>query len=70
VILTYLFVSALHGLWDGLPLALLYFVVPPGIPIPVTTLVIGIIGIVVLAVLYRGAMTRQMRQAVSKPLVP
>src|ERR1700686_4496139 len=32
VILTYLFVSALHGLWDGSPLTVL-IIVPPGVPI-------------------------------------
>src|SRR5258708_37890607 len=29
VILTYLFVSVLHGLWDGLP-STVYLVIPPG----------------------------------------
>lgn len=61
VIVTYLFVSLLHGLWDGVPLAL-YFIIPPGIYIPVTTVLISIVGVIVLAVLYRGAMVRQMRQ--------
>lgn len=55
VILTYLFVSVLHGLWDGLPFTV-YVIVPPGIPISVTTLAIGLIGIVTLSVLYRRAM--------------
>src|SRR5947209_14971761 len=61
VILTYLFVSVLHGLWDGLPYTL-YVVVPPGIPISVTSLILGIIGIVILSVLYRRAMIQQMQQ--------
>ncbi len=61
VILTYLFVSILHGLWDGLPLVVsLYFVIPPGIPISVVTLVLSVIGIAVLAVLYRRAMHQRM----------
>ena len=64
VILTYLFVSLLHGLWDGLPYTV-YIVVPPGIPISVTSLLLGIIGIVILFVLYRRAMTRQMQQITS-----
>jgi RsiW-degrading membrane proteinase PrsW (M82 family) len=61
VILTYLFVSLLHGLWDGLPYTV-YIIVPPGIPISVTSLLLGIIGIVILSVLYRRAVTRQMQQ--------
>ena len=55
VIVTYLFVSLLHGLWDGLPLNI-YLLVPPGIHIPLITLGLGVIGIVVLALLYRRAM--------------
>ena len=62
VILTYLFVSFLHGLWDGLPVTL-YITVPPGIPIPVTSLIIGVIGVVILSVLYRGAIMRQRQQS-------
>jgi RsiW-degrading membrane proteinase PrsW (M82 family) len=54
VLLTYLFVSLLHGLWDGLPNTV-YLIVPPGIPIPLISLVIGLIGIVVLTVQYRRA---------------
>jgi RsiW-degrading membrane proteinase PrsW (M82 family) len=61
VILTYLFVSVLHALWDGLPYTV-YVIVPPGIPISVTTLVLGLIGIVTLSVLYRRAMSQQMQQ--------
>lgn len=66
VILTYLFVSVLHGLWDGSPLSL-FIIVPPGIPVSVTTLVLGLIGLVTLAVLYRGAIIRQV-QHLSQPL--
>lgn len=63
VILTYLFVSVLHGLWDGLPLVLLLFiVVPPGIHISVATVILSIIGIVVLAVLYKRALNQRMYQ--------
>jgi RsiW-degrading membrane proteinase PrsW (M82 family) len=63
VILAYLFVSILHALWDGLPV-MVYFTIPPGIPLPLTSLVLGVIGLIVLAVLYRGAMSRQRQQVV------
>ncbi|HZU69941.1 MAG TPA: PrsW family glutamic-type intramembrane protease [Ktedonobacteraceae bacterium] len=58
VILAYLFVSILHALWDGLPVTI-YFTIPPGFPIPLTSLILGVIGLVVLGVLYRGAIIRQ-----------
>jgi protease PrsW len=61
VILTYLFVSVLHTLWDGLPVTL-YFTIPPGLPLPLTSLILGIIGLIVLAVLYRGAISQQRQQ--------
>ena len=64
VILAYLFVSVLHGLRDGLPYTV-YVIVPPGIPLSVTTLALGLIGIVTLSVLYRRAMIRQMQQPAS-----
>jgi protease PrsW len=60
LILTYLFVSVLHALWDGLPVTV-YVLVPPGIPISVTTLGIGLIGIVTFAILYQRALIREMR---------
>ncbi|HEY3229271.1 MAG TPA: PrsW family glutamic-type intramembrane protease [Roseiflexaceae bacterium] len=59
VVLTYLFVALLHGLWDGLP-RVLYIVIPPGIPISVVTLTLSAVGIIVLVVLYRQADRRQM----------
>ncbi len=63
VVLTYLFVSVLHGFWDGLPLVIsLFIVVPPGIPISVVTVVLGLIGIGVLAWLYRRALHQSMYQ--------
>ncbi len=63
VILTYLFVSVLHGLWDGLPLYVsLFIIVPPGIPISVVTLVLSVIGIVLLAVFYRRALHQRVYQ--------
>jgi RsiW-degrading membrane proteinase PrsW (M82 family) len=49
-ILTYLFVSLLHGLWDGLPLVIL--VIPPGIHIWLTTFTIAVIGIIILGIMY------------------
>jgi protease PrsW len=64
VILTYLFVSVLHGLWDGLPYTV-YVIIPPGFPIPVTSLALGVIGIVTLSVLYRRAMFQQLQQPTS-----
>jgi protease PrsW len=56
----------LHGLWDGLPVTL-YFTVPPGLPIPVTSLIIGVIGVVVLSVLYRGAMKQRQQSTLTLP---
>lgn len=66
VILTYLFVSALHGLWDGLPRTI-YLVIPPGFSISVVTLILSVIGVVTLSILYRRAMFRQI-QSTPKPL--
>lgn len=54
VILTYLFVSLLHGLWDGLPRTI-FLLIPPGIPISVPSLVLSLVDISVLAALYRQA---------------
>jgi protease PrsW len=67
VVLTYLFVALLHGLWDGLP-RVLYVVIPPGIPISVVTLALSAVGIAVLVALYRQAERRQMMPAA--PLEP
>ncbi len=64
VIVTYLFVSVLHALWDGLPFSL-YVIIPPGIPLSITTLILGAIGLVTLAVLYRRAMIQHMQQPLS-----
>ncbi|MFL5659083.1 MAG: PrsW family intramembrane metalloprotease [Ktedonobacteraceae bacterium] len=54
VIVAYLFVSLLHGLWDGLP-STIYLIVPPGFYIPVVTLVLSVIGVIVFALIYRRA---------------
>ena len=62
-ILTYLFVSILHGFWDGLPLVVsLFIVIPPGIPISVVTIVLAVIGIIILSWLYRRALHQRMAQ--------
>ena len=63
VILTYLFVSVLHGFWDGLPVAVgLYLIIPPGIPISIVTIILAIIGVVVLTILYRRALRQRLNQ--------
>jgi RsiW-degrading membrane proteinase PrsW (M82 family) len=58
VLLTYLFVSVLHGFWDGLPRTI-YFIVPPGIPISVVTVVLSVVGMVTLVVVFIRALHRQ-----------
>jgi len=51
VLLTYLFVVVIHGLWDGLP-RVRYLVLPPGIPISLASLVLNGISVGVLIFLY------------------
>ena len=71
VILVYLFVSLLHGLWDGLPHSM-YFVIPPGIPISVTTFIISIVGVITLIIVYRRSLAQQLQmfqQARTTPLL-
>jgi protease PrsW len=58
VVLTYLFVALLHGLWDGLP-RVLYLVLPLGIHVSLVSLLISAIGIAVLAGLWRQALYRR-----------
>ncbi len=65
VILTYLFVALLHGLWDGLP-RISYLNLPLGVRISVVSLVISVIGLAVLGGLWRQALRRQ----ASDPAVP
>ena len=65
VILTYLFVSFLHGLWDGLP-STIHVIISPGLPIPVTSLILGVVGLVILTLLYRGATLQQRQQPTVK----
>ena len=50
----YLFVSLLHALWDGLPNTI-YLIIPPGIPISLTIIVLSIIGLIALIILYTRA---------------
>lgn len=64
VIITYLFVSVLHGFWDGLPHTV-YFIIPPGIPISVATIVLSIVGVVTLTIVYRRAEVRQVQQPIA-----
>jgi protease PrsW len=66
VIVAYLFVSLLHGLWDGFPYSI-YFVLPPGIPISVTSLTLGIIGIIALIILYRRSLVQQQQLLAAGP---
>jgi RsiW-degrading membrane proteinase PrsW (M82 family) len=58
VILTFLFVALLHGLWDGLP-RVLYLVLPLGLRISVASLLLSVVGIAVLGGLWRQALRRR-----------
>lgn len=51
---TFLLVAGLHGLWDGLPQGFA-LIVPPGVPIPISLLVISSVGVLILWRLYRQA---------------
>jgi hypothetical protein len=51
---TFLFVAALHGLWDGVPPSLA-LVVPPGVHVPLSLLVLSVVGVWALVRLYRRA---------------
>ncbi|CAN5664355.1 hypothetical protein BH10CHL1_BH10CHL1_18460 [soil metagenome] len=61
VVLAYLFVAVLHGLWDGLP-RFLYIIVPPGISISVIPVTLSLIGLVALGLLYRQAMHQKLNE--------
>ena len=67
VVLTYLFVALLHGLWDGLP-RILYLVLPLGMRISIVSLVISLVGFAVLAGLWRQALQRKTNTPASNPL--
>lgn len=58
VMLTFLFVALLHGLWDGLPRQF-FLQLPLGFSISLETLLLSIVGIVVLVGLYRQSLRRQ-----------
>jgi RsiW-degrading membrane proteinase PrsW (M82 family) len=61
VILTYIGVSVIHGLWDGLPQTV-FFIIPPGIPISVTIVILSVIGISLLAFVFKRAEARQLQE--------
>ena len=61
VILTYLFVSLLHGLWDGVP-RVVYLVLPLGLRISLASLLISVVGVAVLAGLWRQALHRKTQE--------
>ena len=63
VIITYLFVSVLHGFWDGLPQTV-FFIIPPGIPISAVTIALSAIGIGALIIIYKRAEVLQMQQSI------
>jgi len=69
VILTYIVVSLLHGLWDGLPHTI-YFIIPPGIPFSVVTVSLSVIGVVLLTILYRHSISQQREQVLFSHLHP
>ncbi|MEJ2599790.1 MAG: PrsW family glutamic-type intramembrane protease [Anaerolineales bacterium] len=58
VLLAYLLVSLLHGLWDGLP-AVVAIVFNPGIDVLVAQTSIALVGIVILWLRYREAVRQQ-----------
>lgn len=64
VLLTYLFVSLLHALWDGLPNTVTV-ILSSGLALSLTWLVIGAAGVTTLTVLYRQARAQQQRQLAS-----
>lgn len=69
VILTYLFVSLLHGLWDGVP-RVIFVVLPLGLRVSVASLLISVIGVAVLAGLWRQSMRRTLQApAVAPPVL-
>jgi len=59
VLLTYLLVVALHGLWDGLP-RVRYLVLPPGLPVSLASIVLNGISVILLVVLYRQSLHQRM----------
>lgn len=69
VLLAYLLVAALHGLWDGLP-RVRYVVLPPGLPISLASLVLNGISILVLVALYRQGLRQRSSAAAPIDIQP
>ena len=65
VLLTFLFVALLHGLWDGVPRTM-FIRIPPGFSISIVSLVLSVVGLVVLFFLYRQALHREMTRVASE----
>ncbi len=59
VLLAYIFVSVLHGLWDGLP-GFFFLIIPPGFSIPITFVILSIIGMIVLTIIYQRDKRKRM----------
>lgn len=57
VVLAYLFVSLLHGLWDGVP-RVIYLPLALGFRISVASFLISVVSIAVLVILWRQALRR------------
>ncbi|GER91346.1 hypothetical protein KDW_55080 [Dictyobacter vulcani] len=68
-ILTYLFVSVLHGLWDGFPLFLFPFIIDvSGIDIPLASVIIGLLGLAILTIFYQRAIRQRILTGQLPPL--
>lgn len=65
VLVTFLFVALLHGLWDGLP-PISYLALPFGIHLPAVQVVLSVIGLTVL----RGLWCQAQRQQAQEPAMP
>lgn len=61
LVLTFVLVVVLHGLWDGLP-RVRYIVLPPGVPISITSLVLNGISVILLVVLYRQSLHQRLNR--------
>lgn len=64
VVVAYLVVVVLHGLWDGAPSLLAAFVAT-GLDLLIAQIVIGVVGFVILAYRWRDAMHREMASRAS-----
>lgn len=62
LVLAYLFVATLHGLWDGLP-RFLFIVITPGLTISVIPVTLNAIGLMVLGLLYYQAMHQKQSES-------